>query len=137
MGTISAGSWPDIRLAGDECGGHCRLSPCRPEDEFNLQSWINRQRTDYRNGKLNHDRICRLESVAGWVWSQLDEQFEQGFAQLDAFAARNGPACATRSLTVNGFKLGSWIASRRRDYNQGKLSEERIRRLESLPEWKW
>ena len=86
--------------------------PLGPLNEVSLRSWINRQRTEYRNGKLSHDRICRIELVVGWVWNQLDEQFEQGFAQLEAFVAKNGTTGVTRNLTVNGFKLGSWIASR-------------------------
>jgi len=34
--------------------------------------------------------------------------------------------------TKNGFKLGGWVSHRRREYQAGKLSQERIHALDAL-----
>lgn len=33
--------------------------------------------------------------------------------------------------------LGHWITSQRQDYQKGKISKERIRKLEQIPGWSW
>jgi len=37
----------------------------------------------------------------------------------------------------DGFNLGIWIANRRKDHKSGRLSHERVARLEALPGWVW
>ena len=39
--------------------------------------------------------------------------------------------------TVDGFQLGAWAGTQRKYYKNGKLSAERIARLEALPGWVW
>ena len=41
------------------------------------------------------------------------------------------------SEIISGIKLGSWVYNNRTNYKKGKLSKDRIDKLESLPYWSW
>lgn len=67
-----------------------------------------------------------------------DHLFEAGIAHLHQYVAEHGSSSPPRGVTINGFLLGSWVDSRRTDYRLGRLSAERIARLESeFPDWRW
>jgi transposase-like protein len=42
-----------------------------------------------------------------------------------------------RPYTVDGFKLGKWVATQRGSHGKGALDADRQRRLEELPGWTW
>ncbi len=49
--------------------GHARVPlGFRTADGFNLGSWANNRRTEYRAGKLSADRASILEGIDGWSW---------------------------------------------------------------------
>ncbi|MEN3225210.1 Helicase associated domain protein [Mycolicibacterium porcinum] len=119
--------------------GHARV-PNRYETDagFNLGNWVALRRGEYRSGKLSRERITQLETLPGWTWDARDDQWDEGFRELQAFASENGHArVLLRHLTAAGFNLGSWVARRRGEYRSGKLSRERITQLETLPGWTW
>ena len=48
--------------------GHARVpTKYKTEEDYKLGSWVSMQRT-YKD-KLSNDRVARLESLPGWVWS--------------------------------------------------------------------
>src|SRR4029077_10805728 len=42
-----------------------------------------------------------------------------------------------RPYTVDGFKLGKWVATQQGSHGKGALDADRQRRLEELPGWTW
>ena len=57
---------------------------------------------------------------------------------LRRFAAVHGTSNAGEGDVIDGFEIGTWVASRRADYRKGRLSAERIRRIETeFPDWRW
>ncbi len=97
-----------------------------------LGTWLNTRRQDYKLGKLSQERIAKLEAL-GVAWHTYDFAFERGLEALRGFVAEHGNAHVSRHhVTLNGFQLGSWLNTRRQDYKLGKLSQERIARLEAL-----
>ena len=101
-------------------------------DGFLLWLWLRRRRNDYRVGKLSQERIAKLEAL-GVVWHTYDFAFERGLEALRAFVAEHGHAnVPSNHITSAGFRLGTWLCSRRNDYRVGKLSQERIAKLEAL-----
>ena len=108
----------------------------KSQDGFRLGAWVTNQRS--RKRSLGADRIMRLEEQPGWVWDQIVLQWEAGLAALAAFASKEGNANVPRSFeTTDGYKLGSWVYVQRRNKKLGKLSADRIVRLEALPGWVW
>jgi len=101
-------------------------------------NWVSNLRAAYAEEKISVDRIAELESLPGWVWSVLDEQWLTGLAALRGYVAENGHAhVPLRYISPDGHRTGNWVARRRREYATGKLSAERITELETLPGWVW
>ena len=100
--------------------------------------WVTKRRNDYADGYLDGDRIAELESLPGWAWNMLDEQWATGLAAVRAFAAENGHTNIPKEYeSPDGFRTGRWAAARRQDYTSGTLGVSRIAELESIPGWVW
>ncbi len=103
---------------------------------YKLQQWQGCQRHSYKKGKLDREKIRRLEDV-GFVWSLKEESFEVGLQETIKYKELFGSPNAPQSyVTANGFNLGSWQSTKRQSYKMGKLSAERIRKLEEVG-FKW
>jgi superfamily II DNA or RNA helicase len=130
---LRADSWEEMFAAlaafRDE-KGHCKVPSSYPENP-DLAVWAGNLREFKRRGALSPDRIQRLEAL-GFVWELRAAAWEEMFAALAAFREEKGHCNVTR----NDPSLGTWVTAQRRFQSQGKLSPERIRRLESLG-FKW
>lgn len=75
----------------------------------------------------------RLDEL-GMRWSdKASRQWDIGYAHAEAFYKRNGNLDISSSYkTESGYNLGAWISKNRTAYKTGKLSEERIDRLNSI-----
>jgi hypothetical protein len=57
---------------------------------------------------------------------------------LQNFVAREGHARVPQVYREkDGYPLGGWVAAQRRTRTNGRLSDDRARRLEALPGWSW
>jgi hypothetical protein len=64
------------------------------------------------------------------VWGIHDAGYRIGVAHLRAYIAREGHANVPQeSVTDDGFGLGVWVANRRRDRRNGRLSAAKIAEL--------
>ncbi|MCR8899818.1 helicase associated domain-containing protein [Gordonia sp. GONU] len=108
-------------------------------DGFAIGQWVVNRRAEYRRGQLSPERIRRLDTeFPGWVWNVREAMFDVGVTHLRRYVAVHGTSNAGEGDVVNGFEIGTWVASRRADYRRGRLSAERIARLESeFPDWQW
>ena len=137
--------------AGDATAARVPVS--HTEDGYPLGTWVNDQRKKYRTDRLSPERIAFLESFPGWVWNPQDASWEEGFAALERFVAREGDARipnhhmengarerharVTRGHREDGYPLGSWATTQFPAYRAGRLSPDRIARLKELPGWVW
>jgi superfamily II DNA or RNA helicase len=98
---------------------------------FRLGNWVRLRRQDRKAGRLSADRIAALDTL-GFVWDRQDE-FPRGLGAMQAFVAANGHGRVPRShVTDDGFALGRWADSRRRDRDLGRLPAQRIADLDAL-----
>tara|TARA_A100001035_G_scaffold277421_1_gene274188 strand:+ start:31 stop:3606 length:3576 start_codon:yes stop_codon:yes gene_type:complete len=105
----------------------------RPQyGKSDLGNWVTRQRTQKKSGKLPKDKERMLESLKGWTWDMKKFQWDSKFEELKNFEKINGHANPTKNET-----LMNWVRTQRRDYNNKKLSIEKINLLESLKYWIW
>ena len=117
--------------------GHARVPSSHVEDGFGLGAWVKWQRTTYSRSTLAADRVDRLEALPGWSWVSLADRWEEAFACLEAFVAREGYARVPLSHVENGYPLGQWVRTQRGFYSNGSLATDRSHRLEILPGWSW
>ena len=108
-------------------------------DDVQIGWWVSKQRTAYAKGKLSAERIALLERVPGWMWRINDtpeNAWNTAYAALCRFVAVN-TRVPTFNERVGDMRIGWWISKQRTAYAKGKLSAERIARLERVPGWTW
>ena len=116
----------------------------RPGNEFidrdgvTLGSWVAGQRTSYKKSKLDKYKVIRLQELKGWAWDALEAQWQETYEDLAQIAELNSNCSfAQNYVSKKGNKLGSWLNSQRQRFKQGKLSRDRIAKLEILPSFHW
>jgi hypothetical protein len=109
---------------------HCNVSMLSKADG-KLGNWVRFQRRARKLGKLSATRIQQLDSL-GFTWGSIEDKWKVMFAALAAFQ-RLWHHCR---IPVRSTRLGRWVATQRASYRKGRLSNERVRQLESL-EFQW
>lgn len=107
-----------------------------------LGSWISNLRA-LQAGKKKYgtpptkEQIARLNQI-GMIWSNnLETKWEKGFSEARKYAQKH-KTLITRSdyVSPSGYNLGVWLLKQNKMFKDGKLSEERKRKLDSLGvEW--
>lgn len=101
-------------------------------DGIRLGVWIQSVRRDYKSGRLDKDRIRRLEAI-GMVWGIEEARWERQYQAARTYYREHGDLnIPSQYVTPDGFKLGEWLKRMRRDHRKGVLKEDAIRRLEAL-----
>jgi len=114
--------------------GHCRV-PRHHSDFPNLGAWLTRQRIAFTKSELSSDRIARLRSL-GVEWNIENAFWERNFEALKDFKKENGHCRVPATFVVGDLKLGNWLRNQRSAFSKGKLSIDRITRLETIGvEW--
>jgi len=102
------------------------------EDEFNLGWWQGHQRANYKIGKLSKDRIEKLDKI-GFIWDPFEHQWNEGYERTVKLKKETGDAnCKEGYVTEDGFSLGKWQRSQISRFLVGKLSKERIEKLDKI-----
>ncbi len=114
--------------------GHCRVPPLF-KDPPSLGHWVSRMRRFKRRGTLSEERIRRLDEL-GFAWEGAlketwAEAWESKYAALAEYQRTHGD-CRVPIESKEYAGLGRWVGTMRGYRKQGKLSEERIRRLDEL-----
>ena len=108
------------------------------EDGDPLGSWVDNQRTLYKNGELSPERIARLEALEGWTWQPKSEDWEIRYHALELFAQKEGHVDVPDDYVADdGYPVKRFIRNQKAYYNRNRLSPERIERLETLEGWQW
>lgn len=114
--------------------GDCLVSHTKSPEEFRrLASWVSKQRTNYREGKLSQEDISLLEGI-GFVWkaetSALSSRYYQ---QLLEYKERFGDCLVSQTKSPEEYKnLAAWVSAQRMKYRKGKLSKEVIEQLDAI-----
>ena len=99
------------------------------------------RRAEFRDGRLSQDRIDLLEEIPDWEWDPLEADFQERLGLLRTFVEREGharvPPDHVEAFDRGEVKLGSWVMSRRAEFRDGRLSQDRIALLEEIPGWEW
>jgi superfamily II DNA or RNA helicase len=117
--------------------GHLNVSQQHTEDGHRLGAWLNTQRFFRKTGRLRQERVARLSALPGWSWDPMDARWQEGYAHLQEFVAREGHGRVPSGHNENGYRLGQWVVVQRSFREQGRLSDERAARLEALAGWVW
>ena len=114
---------------------HCNVKMDFEIDSYKLGRWVVNIRQKRQN--LEEDQIDKLQRLSGWVWNSVEAQWELGFMMLTAFVKREKHASPPQKHCEDDFALGVWISRQRAVFKKGKMTAERIKRLQSVPGWVW
>ncbi|KAG7669013.1 hypothetical protein KSW81_004025 [Nannochloris sp. 'desiccata'] len=135
-----------------------------PQSHPTLGKWVQNQRTAYQAWKarlnngtekcedvshsMDEERIRKLESVPQWSWKPVADTWEANYQVLFTYAHKH-----KKLPPVSHLKLWIWIDSQRLAYRAWQaclkgesdkysnvihyMDEERVRKLELVPYWKW
>ena len=109
--------------------GNCNIPSDWPENQ-KLANWASHQREFKKSGKLSEHRMQQLEEI-GFAWGLKDESWEKMFTALAYYTRKHGNCKVPTSWRDNP-QLASWVVVQRTVKKSGKLSKERIRRLEQI-----
>ncbi|EJK74183.1 hypothetical protein THAOC_04153, partial [Thalassiosira oceanica] len=112
-----------------------------PQSMGALGDWVFNQRITYTKGSLAKERVGRLDDM-GFTWrfvatdgaavlSKLrrwEELWDWRYRELKEYREKHGDC----NVSYDQGSLGIWVSTQRQKYKKGKLSDERIARLESI-----
>lgn len=94
--------------------------------EGKLGLWCHTQRMSRRRGTLREDRVALLDAL-GFEWDQQDSEWSKQYGKLKSFYEREG-----RAPRRGEGSLATWCNTQRQARKKGRLTKERIRRLDAL-----
>jgi superfamily II DNA or RNA helicase len=104
--------------------------------EGRLASWVGSQRHAWSMGSLSPERAAVLEGLPGWSWNRSQDRWDETLETLRLFFVQQGRRPRFGSKGAEG-RLAAWMGSQWQARNSGRLSPERVKRLESIPGWVW
>src|SRR5580704_5840301 len=78
---------------------------------------------------MSTDRRQRLDAIA-FIWDPLEEAWEEGFAALTTFKAREGHCRVRKPHIEDMLKLGQWVDRQRT--SKDEISPERRQRFDEI-----
>ena len=102
----------------------------RSEADFPLGIWIQRQRSLYKSNKISEDRIKRLTDI-GMNWNP--DNWESRFNLVKQYYEEHGNINISQKEVIQGVWLGKWIVSQKKAMQEGKLTNEQLDMLKTLP----
>lgn len=132
----ASSSWPQWHAelsAYHARHGHARVPQgYRTGSGLALGVWLGRQRQLHAAGQLPPERAAALDAL-GVIWQPQEQGWATGLAHAAAcHADRGGLDIPSGHVTADGFRLGAWLAERRREYRAGTLPAARAAALERL-----
>ena len=100
------------------------------DNHFSLGTWIQRQRNLYKNNKISDDRIKRLTDI-GMNWNP--DNWESRFGLVKQYYKEYGNINISQKEVIHGVWLGKWIVSQKKAMEEGKLTNEQLDMLKTLP----
>lgn len=99
-----------------------------------LGEWCQKQRDNYKEQAkaLSLERISMLESL-GFDWNPLETEWHRRYEQYKRYIQHNGgnPYIPRRTI-FEGEKLGAWVETQKKAYKNGKLSINRLEKMQLI-----
>ena len=72
------------------------------------------------------------------IWDRLSFGWVKGFEQLKKYVEQHGDARVHQGfIDDDDYRLGAWVAHRRNDYRENRITKDRSSQLETIKGWVW
>lgn len=92
-----------------------------------LSTWVGTQRRNYKDHKLDVDKIKLLDNV-GLDWDPFESRWNERFLELLEYKRTHGDTNVLAMVT----ELGNWVAKQRSGLNNGSLAADKKKRLDEI-----
>lgn len=97
-----------------------------------LGYWIAHLRVYRKQGKLTGNQINRLNQI-GMAWDADEGRWQIGYEAALQYSREHGDLNVPFGYeTKDGYRLGSWLSFKRKQYKKGTLTEKQIQDLERI-----
>ena len=103
--------------------GHCNV----PAIQGPLGKWVDHQRSARKKGKLSKERIEQFDDL-GFNWGTTLPTWDERLGELTNYKSKHSDCNVAQSHGP----LGHWVNTQRATRKKGKLSEERVQKLETI-----
>ena len=102
-----------------------------------LASWTVHQRKLFGLNQLNEEQTELLSGLPNWSWAPDEESWHKNYEALLLYVSRTGNSLVPQDHKEGLLALGVWVNKQRGRFRKLTLEEDRIRLLESIPDWTW
>jgi len=102
-----------------------------------LRAAFQMDKVQYKKNKLSQEKIDFFQSLPRWSWDVKASQWDESFEFLRKFVEKTGHAKVPATHVEKGFHLGTWVNTNRYSHSKGKLTQDKIKLLEQLSDWRW
>lgn len=96
------------------------------KEDISLHNWISAQRTEYKKGLLEPEKIEQLNLV-GFVWDKNEYNWNENFSNLQSYIETGDLPTYSHHK-----KLYSWMGTQHEQIRIGQLDEHKRKRFEQL-----
>lgn len=113
------------------------VGPEKPKEVQKLNKTLDSRVVKYQDGEASPElkeepsKIAAPDEV-----SNREQTWNENFDLVSKYIEENG-STPDQKVVFEGKNIGRWLATQRVTYNKGKLSSERIAKLEGLTNWSW
>ncbi|MBR1443289.1 MAG: Helicase associated domain protein [Firmicutes bacterium] len=100
------------------------------KDIKDLFVWLCTQKANYKAGKIDDEKVALLNEI-NFVWDPRQALLDDTFELVRRYIEENGKA-PSKKIKINGKAVGQWFIKQIGEYEQGKLSDVRAAKMESL-----
>jgi Helicase associated domain len=108
--------------------GHCQVPQRHIEGSFSLGTWVSHERE--KRDTMSAERKQRFDAI-GFAWDPRESAWEEGFAALTKFKAREGHCRVPDDHVEGTYTLGTWVGVQR-NRRKDTMSAERKQRLNAI-----
>ena len=134
------GSW-DIFF--EELDDYVKVHGEMPAHDSELSKWCHHQKEYYRkfpnyaNSVKRLERREKLNSIPVWIWNKnTEERWDSVLDEVKTHVKEEG-VVPSYKCEGRAKRLANWCMSQRCFYSKGILSQERQKKLETIPIWWW
>lgn len=103
----------------------------KTENGICLKAWLQKQKYDYKNGKLSEENAEKLRRIGMNFENKKDTVWYDNYEFAVGYYKIHGDLNVPAAYRLeNGFVLGDWIARQRK--NKQKLTNEQVKALDSI-----
>ena len=125
----------------DTGNAHLLIGRSVKVDDIDVGNFIHnlrkmKQKKDKGQNTLLTEEMIESLNKEGMIWDDVAKfQWNMKYGELKAYIAKEGHPNVPQSKGEH-YKLGQWVSNQRKSYNNGKLSQECVTKLNAV-DFKW